>query len=77
MFVMYVMHVMYVMYVMFFLSPCTSCRAVTALKLGALAPDDTRAKLYVAVQRSKCYDFEHQTLDNLYGLIYCELIHLI
>ena len=44
---------------------------------GALAPDDTRAKLYVAVQPSKCYDFEHQTLDNLYGLIYCELIHLI
>ena len=77
MFVMYAMHVMYVMYVMFFLSPCTSCRAVTALKLGALAPDDTRAKLYVAVQPSKCYDFEHQTLDNLYGLIYCELIHLI
>ena len=60
-----------------FLSPCTSCRAVTALKLGALAPDDTRAKLYVAVQPSKCYDFEHQTLDNLYGLIYCEWIHLI
>ena len=31
---------------------------------GALAPDDTRAKLYVAVQPSKCYDFVHQTLDN-------------
>lgn len=61
----YIIHKYNITY--FFLSPCTSCRAVTALKLGALAPDDTRAKLYVAAPPSKCYDFEHQTLDNLYG----------